>query len=215
MLNPKFTLEEIPVGRGCIIGRDNIEEFFTHVSMDEDFEDIPLLKTAPTYESASACLIHMLETRFVNLNPIIQHMFLTLSDMEMGEKRNFVLKVLVREFEDIVKEARKVFIKHKRLGFFPNFKQILEKMDMDRIKYTNNVNDGREIKAPIPSKLLGMHEALENNYAWLVPENLFDENSKPRSNERGVTYIDQIQCIVEKTPNTPGNDVDASTLDVT
>ena len=60
-----------------------------------------------------------------------------------------------------------------------------------------------------------MHEALENNYAWLVPENLFDENSKPKSNERGVTYIDQIQCIVEKTPNSPGNNVDASSLDNT
>ena len=79
MLPPKFTLKDIPVGRGSIIGRDNIEEFFTHVSMDEDFEDTPLVKVAPTYESATACLIHMLE-----LNPIIQHMFLTLSDMEMG-----------------------------------------------------------------------------------------------------------------------------------
>ena len=141
-------------------------------------------------------------------------MFLTLSDMEMGEKRNFVLKVLVREFEDIAKEARKVFIKHKRLGFFPDFKQILEKMDMDRIKYTNNVNDGREIKAPIPSKLLGMHEALDDNYAWLVPKNLFDESSKPKTNEKGAseTYVYKIQCMVEKNPNPV---VDASSLDNT
>ena len=86
MFPPKCTLKDIPVGQGSIIGRDNIEEFFTHVSMDEDFEDIPLLKVAPTYESASACLVHMLETRFVNRNPIMQHMFLTLCDMEEGER---------------------------------------------------------------------------------------------------------------------------------
>ena len=73
-------------------------------------------------------------------------MFLTLSDMEMGEKRDFVLKVLVREFEEVAKEARKVFIKHKRLGFYTDFAKTLEKMDMDRIKYTNNVNNGGRLK---------------------------------------------------------------------
>ena len=179
-----FTVKDIHVGQGSIIGRDNIEEFFTQVSMHEDLEDIPLAKTVPTYEDASVCLVRMMETRFISLNPMIQHMFLTLSDMERGEKRDFILKVLVREFEDIAKEARKVFIKHKRLGMFTDFKRTLEKMDMDRTKYTNNVNDGGEIKAPIPCKLLGMHEALDDNYAWLVPENLFDENSKPKTNEK-------------------------------
>ena len=103
MLPPKFTLKDIPVGQGSIIGRDNIEEFFTHVSMVEDFEDRHLVKVVPTYESATASLVHMLETRFVNLNPIMQHMFLTLSDMERGEKRDFVLEVLLREFGDIAK----------------------------------------------------------------------------------------------------------------
>src|SRR5215203_1165956 len=90
-------------------------------------------------------------------------------------------------------------------------------MEMERVKYTNDINDGGEVKTTIPCKLLGMHEALENNYGWLVPENLFGENSKPKNNEKGAseTYIDEITCIVEKTPNTPGNDVDASTLDVT
>jgi hypothetical protein len=59
-----------------------------------------------------------------------------------------------------------------------------------------------------------MHEALENNYAWLVPKNLFDENSKPKGNKKGAseTYIDKIQCIVEKTPNPS---IDASSLDNT
>src|SRR5215218_6129747 len=98
MFPPKFTLKDIPVVRGSIIGRDNIEEFFTHVSMVEDFEDRHFVELAPTYEIATASLVHMLEARFVNLNPIMQHMFLTLSDMEIGEKRDFVLEVLLSEF---------------------------------------------------------------------------------------------------------------------
>ncbi|MCY5088396.1 hypothetical protein OV015_25585, partial [Salmonella enterica subsp. enterica serovar 1,4,[5],12:i:-] len=107
----------------------------------------------------------------------------------------------------IAKEARKVFIKHKRLGFCTDFAKTLEKMDMDRLKYTNNVNGEGEIKVPIPSKLQGMHEALENNYAWLVPENLFDESSTPKTNEKGdaKTYVSNILCLVEKTPHPAEN----------
>ena len=36
---------------------------------------------------AAAALVRLLETKFVNLNPIIQHMFLTLGDMEEGERK--------------------------------------------------------------------------------------------------------------------------------
>ena len=156
----------------------------------------------------------MLEGRFVNLNPIMQHMFLTLCDMEEGENNFFVLETLLKEFGDVAREARKVFIQHKMLGFYTNFANTLEKMEKDRLKYTNKVNCEGEIKVPIPYKLLGMHEALENNFDWIVPENLFEEDSKPKSNERGAseTYIDKIQCIVEKTPN---SSVDASSLDDT
>ena len=85
---------------------------------------------------------------------------------------------------------------------------------MDRLKYTNKTNCEGEIKVPIPLKLIGMHEALENNFDCIVPENLFEEDSKPKSNEREAseTYIDKIQCIFEKTPN---YDVNASSLDNT
>ena len=68
MLRSKFTLKDIPVGRGSIIGRYNIEEFFTHVSTVKIFEDRSLVELAPTYEIATASLVHMLEARFVNLN---------------------------------------------------------------------------------------------------------------------------------------------------
>ena len=64
-------------------------------------------------------------------------------------------------------------------------------------------------KVPIPFKLIGMHEALENNFDWIVPENPFDETSEPKSNERGSskTSIDKIQILIENTTsldlNTP------------
>jgi hypothetical protein len=58
-----------------------------------------------------------------------------------------------------------------------------------------------EIKVPIPFKLVGMHEALEKNFDWIVPENPFDESSEPKSVHRGSskTHLDNIQFLVEKT----------------
>ena len=52
---------------------------------------------------------------------------------------------------------------------------------------------------PIPFKLVGMHEALEKNVDWIVPKNPLDENSEPKSIERGfsITYLDEIPCLVE------------------
>ena len=45
-----------------------------------------------------------------------------------------------------------------------------------------------------------MHEALEENFDWIVSQNPFDESSEPKINERGTSkpYIDKIQCIVER-----------------
>ena len=44
-------------------------------------------------------------------------------------------------------------------------------------------------------------EAYDRNFDWIVPENLFDEESKPKSAERGTskTTIDSIECLVETT----------------
>jgi hypothetical protein len=62
---------------------------------------------------------------------------------------------------------------------------------------TNN----KEIKVPIPSKLLELHEALENNFDWICPENLFNELSEPKRDHKGSskTYLDAMQYLVEKT----------------
>jgi hypothetical protein len=58
-----------------------------------------------------------------------------------------------------------------------------------------------ETKVPIPSKLLGLHEALENNFDWIYPENLFSELSEPKRDHKGSlkSYVDAIQCLIEKT----------------
>jgi hypothetical protein len=44
-------------------------------------------------------------------------------------------------------------------------------MEKYRLKYTNKINCEEEIKVPIPLKLIGMHEALEKNFDWIVTEN--------------------------------------------
>jgi hypothetical protein len=124
----------------------------------------------------------MLEARFVNLNPFMQQIFLKLHDIEDSEKRNFILKTLRKEFRDVVIEARK---------FFEHFNMLGSRVD---VVGTNK----EEIKVPIPFKLVGMHEALEKNFDWIVPENPFDESSEPKSDHRGFskTHLDKIQCLV-------------------
>jgi hypothetical protein len=92
---------------------------------------------------------------------------------------------LHREFRDVIIEARKVFERFNMLG-----------------SPVNVVGTTKEdIKVPITSKLLGLHEALENNFDWLCPENLFNEMSEPKHVDKGSskTYLDAIQCLVEKT----------------
>jgi hypothetical protein len=86
---------------------------------------------------------------------------------------------LLKEFRDVVIQARKVFDHFNMLGSCVDVIGTLEKIDKTKPK------NGEEIKIPIPFKLLGMHEALEKNFDWIVPENPFDESSEPKSVERG------------------------------
>jgi hypothetical protein len=185
MLFPKYVLENLSIGSGSIIGKGNIEEFFNHVSMHKDVEDRPLAKLAPSYEVATAYLVHMLEARFVSLNPFMQQMFLKLHDIEDSKNKDFILETLRREFRDVAIEARKVFEHFNMLG--------------SRVEVVGTNNE--EIKVPIPCKLLGLHEALEKNFDWIRPENHFDESSKPKSVHKGSskTHLDTIQFLIEKT----------------
>jgi hypothetical protein len=185
MLFPKYVLEDLSVGSGSIIRKGNIEEFFNHISMRKNVEDRSLAELAPSYEVAAAYLVHMLEARFVNLNPFMQEMFLKLHDIEDSEKKDFILETLRREFRDVAIEARKVFEYFNMLGL-----------------PVNVVGTTKEdIKVPIPCKLVGLHEALENNFDWIYPKNLFNEMSELKHDHKGSskTYLDAIQCLVEKT----------------
>jgi hypothetical protein len=116
MLFLKYVLEDLSVGSGSIIGKSNIEEFFNHISMHKDVEEKSLAELAPSYEVASAYLVHMLEARFASLNPFMQHIFLKLHDIEDPENKAFILETLCIEFRDVAIEARKVFKRFNKLG---------------------------------------------------------------------------------------------------
>jgi hypothetical protein len=154
-------------------------------------------KTVATH-GHSTSLVNMLEARFASLNPFMQHMFLKLHDIEDSEKKAFILETLHREFRDIVIEVRKVFKRFDKLGSHVE------------VVGTNN----EETQVPIPSKLLGLYEAFENNFDWICTENLFNELSEPKRDHKGSskTYVDAIQCLIEKTS---AIELDASSLDIT
>jgi hypothetical protein len=185
MLFPKYVLEDLSVGSGSIIGKSNIEEFFNHISMHKDVEEKSLDELAPSYEVASAYLIHIVEARLASLNPFMQYMFLKLHDIEDPEKKAFILETLRIEFRDVAIEARKVLKRFNKLG--------------SPIKVVSTNNEGTEI--PIPSKLLGLYEAFENNSDWICSKNLFSDLSEPKRDHKGSSknYVDEIQCLIEKT----------------
>jgi hypothetical protein len=182
MLFPKYILEDLSVGNGSIIGKSNIKEFFNHISKHKDVEEKSLAELAPSYEFASAYLVHMLEARFASLNPFIQHMFLKLHDIEDPKKKAFILKTLRIEFRDVAIEAEKVFNKFNKLG--------------SPVEVGGTTNE--DFRVPIPCKLVGIHDALEKNFNWICPENLFDESSVPKSDHKGssTTHLDTIKFIV-------------------
>jgi hypothetical protein len=185
MLFPKFVLEDLSVGSGSIIGKSNIEEFFNHISMHEEVEKKSWVELAPSIEVASLCLIDMLEARFASLNPYMQYMFLKLHKIQVPEKKAFILETLHLEFKDVVIEARKVLKCFIKLGSPINVIS----------------TDDEEAEISIPCKLLGLSEAFENNFDWICPENLFDESSVPKNDHKGSskTYVDKIQCLIDKT----------------
>jgi hypothetical protein len=88
-----------------------------------------------------------------------------------------------REFRDVLIEARKVFESFNMLG--------------SRVEVVGTNKE--EIKVSIHFKLVGLHEAWEKNFDWIVPENSFDESSEPKSIHKGYskTHLDTIQCLVE------------------
>jgi hypothetical protein len=185
MLIPKYVLEDLSVGSGSIIGKSNIEEFFNHISIHKEDEEKSLVELAPSIEVASAYLIHMLETRFASLHPFMQYMFLKLHEIEDPEKKAFILEALRLEFKDVTIEARKVLKCFNKLG--------------SPIKVISTNDEGANI--PIPSKLLGLCEAFENNFDWICPKNHFCDLSEPKRDHKGSskTYVDEIQCLIDKT----------------
>jgi hypothetical protein len=186
MLFPKYILEDLSVGSGSIIGKSNIKEFFNHISMHKDVEEKSLAELAPSYEVASTYLVHMLEARFASLNPIMQHMFLKLHDIEDPEKKTFILETLRIEFRDVAIGARKVFMRFNKLG--------------SPVEVVGTPNE--DFRVPIPCKLVRIHDALEKNFSLICPENLFDESSVPKHDYKGYlkTHLDRIHFFVEKTP---------------
>jgi hypothetical protein len=112
-------------------------------------------------------------------------MFLKLHEIEDPEKKAFILETLRLEFKDVAIEARKALKRFNKLG--------------PPIKVISTNNNGTEI--PIPSKLLGLYEAVENNFNWIYHENLFSDLSEPKHDHKGSsnTYVDEIQCLIDKT----------------
>ena len=67
-------------------------------------------------------------------------------------------------------------------------------------KYTHTTEVKEKVDIAIPFKLLGIADALESNFGWIAPQNLFDDSIQPKRKERGYSQpcIGRIQCIYDK-----------------
>ena len=110
-----------------------------------------------------------------------------------------MLETLFHEFDDIVVEARKIFARYGRLGTYANVHYSLDVRDAKLRKYTRTTEKKDDYHVSVPFKLLGIADALNDNFAWISPENLFDEASKPtKDNKDGSQpYIMEINCLCE------------------
>jgi len=187
-------MQEEHVGSGSIIGKENLKEYFNYVSKSKDIEDNVIAECAPDYETAVACLVYLLEAKFVNLHPVMQYMFLNLHNIDDVEKKIFILKTMTRGLGDVSIQANKVFARYNMLGSDVDVVGTLDKF--------NGVEPDAEegIKVSVPSKITGLHEAHDKNFDWIVPENLFDENSTPRRDEQGTSAhrFDRIHVLAER-----------------
>jgi hypothetical protein len=98
---------------------------------------------------------------------------------------------LLRKNKNEALEARKIFDRYGMLG-----------SSIDILSLYGDIGEVKpeEINIPIPFKLAVVHDAYDKNFDWIIPENLFDEESRPKSTERGTskTTIDTIECLVGK-----------------
>jgi hypothetical protein len=48
---------------------------------------------------------------------------------------------------------------------------------------------------------LGLYEAFKNNFDWICSKKLFSDLGEPKRDHKGSlkTYVDKIQCLIDKT----------------
>ena len=100
-------------------------------------------------ETVVGYLVEKLEARFINLHPTIKQLFFKLEIMEKGEDKDFLLKTLLLEFDDIAREARKIFAHYNMLGCSLNIKHTLTTFETKRMKYEGKTECEKELKIPI------------------------------------------------------------------
>ena len=79
-----------------------------------------------------------------------------------------MLETLLHEFDDIVKEARKIFAHYGALGSYPNIHYSLDVRNENQRKHTRKTGVEEKVDIAIPFKLLGIADALEGNFGWIA-----------------------------------------------
>src|SRR4051812_1226716 len=106
----------------------------------------------------------------------------------MLKKGNSSLKLYQKKFHDVDREVKKVFEHFNMLG-----------SSVDVVGISDKTKPREEFNIPIPYKLVGMHEAFENNFDLIAPEIFLMKVVDQKRDEKGSskTHLDEIPFIVE------------------
>ena len=69
-----WMLKLLSWGKGNVIGKDRIQEFFNCVG-NLSLDDAPILKTTRSYANAISALVLKLESKFIRTHPTLQRLF--------------------------------------------------------------------------------------------------------------------------------------------
>jgi hypothetical protein len=161
------------MGRGNIIGKSTIQEFFTCTGALV-CNDIPILKRTKSYAEAISALILKLERRFVRTHPTLQRLFYELPVINNPRAKKIASLIHMNEFDYIVQEAREIFDFYNMNHEHPVIDEILYDEDyLLRHLFCDNHTFDENTKKEVPPLhiIQQVFNGINKQYSWIVKGN--------------------------------------------
>ena len=152
--NPLSCIQKIRIGRGNIIGKGGIQNFFTCVGALPSMGGSILHRTS-SLADAIAMLVVELERQFMHMHPCIQRIFLEFSNIEHSSFKRAVTIFLAHEFRFIIREAKEIFAHYRVDAGRPPIEAILyDQEEFRRFQSSDYVAFNENLRKKVPTNVL-------------------------------------------------------------